>query len=137
MQYKTTQEIRQKKPVNFILENTIPKAITEVYFELLVTNFYTQIFCSCHSKFVKIIPIIFMHPVASPVFGYISFPASNKMFCKMSWKLRAKIMAQFNFVQWLQVVNQDSYSDFNTRRSSWFLSQQYLTSLHMRHTNVP
>ena len=57
----------------------MPKAITEVYFELLVTNFYAQIFCSRHSKFVKIIPIL-MHHIASAVFVYISFLASTKMF---------------------------------------------------------
>ena len=31
---------KTKKIVNLILENPMPKAITEVYFELLVTNFY-------------------------------------------------------------------------------------------------
>ena len=49
-----------KKIANLILENAILKAITEVYFELLVTNFYTQISCSCHTKFVNITPIL-MH----------------------------------------------------------------------------
>ena len=48
----------------------MPKAIIEVYFELLVTNFYAQISCSCHSEFVKTLT----------VFVYISFPASTKMF---------------------------------------------------------
>ena len=68
-----------KKIVNLILENAMPKAIIEVYFELLVTNFYAQISCSCHSKFVKIISIL-MHRIAITVFVYISFPASTKMF---------------------------------------------------------
>ena len=68
-----------KKIVNLILENPMPKAIIEVYFELLVTNFYAQISCSCHSKFVKIISIL-MHRIAITVFVYISFPASTKMF---------------------------------------------------------
>ena len=59
-----------KKIVNLILENAMPKAIIEVYFELLVTNFYAQISCSCHSEFVKTLT----------VFVYISFPASTKIF---------------------------------------------------------
>ena len=68
-----------KKIVNLILENAMPKAITEVYFELLVTNFYAQISCSCHSKFVKMISIL-MHCIAITVFVYLSFPKSTKMF---------------------------------------------------------
>ena len=68
-----------KKVVNLILENPMPKAITEVYFELLVTIFYAQISCSCHLKFVKIISIL-KHRIAINVFVYIHFPASNKMF---------------------------------------------------------
>ena len=68
-----------KKIVNLILENAMLKAIIEVYFELLVTNFYAQISCSCHSKFVKIISIL-MHRIAITVFVYISFPASTKLF---------------------------------------------------------
>ena len=70
---------RTKKIVNLILENAMPKAITEVYFELLVMNFYAQISCSCHSKFVKTISIL-MHHIASAAFVYISFPESTKMF---------------------------------------------------------
>ena len=70
---------QEKKIVNLILENAMPKAITEVYFELLVTNFYAQISCNCHSKFVKIRPIL-MNRIASAVFVYKSFPASTKMF---------------------------------------------------------
>ena len=68
-----------KKIVNLILENVMPKAIIEVYFELLVTNFYAQISCSFHSKFVKIISIL-MHGIAITEFVYIRFPASTKMF---------------------------------------------------------
>ena len=56
-----------KKIVNLILEIVMPKAIIEVYFELLVTNFYAQISCSCHSKFVKIISIL-MHCIAITAF---------------------------------------------------------------------
>ena len=67
------------KIVNLILENAMPKAIIEVYFELLVTNFYAQISCSFHSKFVKIISIL-RHCIAITVLVYISFPASTKMF---------------------------------------------------------
>ena len=70
---------KTKKFVNLILENAMPKAITEVYFELLVTNFDTQISCSRHSKFVQIIPIL-MRRIANAVFVYISFPASVKIF---------------------------------------------------------
>ena len=40
--YETTKEIKQKI-VNLILENAMSKAIIEVYFELLATNFYAQI----------------------------------------------------------------------------------------------
>ena len=68
-----------KKFVNLILENAMHQAIIEVYFELSVTNFYAQISCSCHSKFVKIITI-FMYRIAITVFVYISFSASTKMF---------------------------------------------------------
>ena len=57
----------------------MPKAVIEVYFKLLVTNFYAQISCSCHSKFVKII-FILVHRIAITVFVCISFPASTKMF---------------------------------------------------------
>ena len=70
---------KTKKFVNLILENAMPKAITEVYFEILVTNFYAKISCSRHSKFAKIISIL-MHRIASAVFVYISFPASTKRF---------------------------------------------------------
>ena len=70
--YETTQEkAHTKKSVNLILENATPKVKTEVYFELLVTNFYAQIFCSCHSKFVKIISIL-MHRIAITVFVSLS-----------------------------------------------------------------
>ena len=68
-----------KKIVNLILENAMPKAIIEVYFELLVTNFYGQISCSFYSKFVKIISSL-IHRIVIIVFVYISFPTSTKMF---------------------------------------------------------
>ena len=45
-------------------------------------------------------------------------------------------MDQLNFVQRLQIANQKGYSDFDTERSSSFLSQQYLMTLRMRDTNV-
>ena len=70
---------KTKKIVNLILENAMPKAITEVYFELLVTNFHAQISCNRHSKFVKITPIL-IHCIATAIFVYISFPASAKVF---------------------------------------------------------
>ena len=56
-----------KEIVNVILENAIPKAIIKVYFELLVVNFYAQIFCSRHSEFVKIIPYssVYIHRMLS------------------------------------------------------------------------
>ena len=57
----------------------MPKAIIENYFELLVTNFYAQISCSRHSKFVKIISIL-MHRIAIAVFVYIGFIASTNTF---------------------------------------------------------
>ena len=72
-------ENKAKNIVNLILENAVPKTINEVYFELLVVNFYAQISCSRHSKFVKTTPI-FMHHITSSVFVYISFPASTKIF---------------------------------------------------------
>ena len=95
------------------------KAIIEVYSELLETNFYTQISCSRHSKFVKILPI-FMHLTVSAVFVYLSFPASTKLIWSVTFspKLRAKVMDQLNFVQQLQIANQKGYSDFDTGRSS-------------------
>ena len=68
-----------KKIVNLILKNSMSNAIIENYFELLLTNFYAQISCSCHSKFVKIISIL-MNRIAIAVFVYISFPASTKIF---------------------------------------------------------
>ena len=68
-----------KKFVDLILGNDMPKAIIVVYFEFLLTNFYAQIYCSCHSNFVKIISIL-IHRLAITVFVYISFPASIKMF---------------------------------------------------------
>ena len=52
--------------------------------KLLVTNFYAQISCSCHSKFVKIISVL-MHHINITVFVYISFPASTKMFWLVSY----------------------------------------------------
>ena len=68
-----------KKIVNLIPKNPMPKAIIKVYFKLLVTNFYAHIYCSSHSKFVKIISIL-MHRIAITVFVYISFPAPTKIF---------------------------------------------------------
>ena len=70
---------KTKKIVNLILENGMLKAIIEVYFELLVTNFYAQISWSCHSMFVKIITIL-MHHTASTLFAYITFSTSTRMF---------------------------------------------------------
>ena len=99
---------KTKKIVNLILENAMPKAITEVYFELLVTNFYAQISCSRHSKYSQC--CVCLHK-----FSCIN---QNVLVSYMSRKLRAKIMAQLNFVQRLQIANQKRYSDFNTRRSS-------------------
>ena len=70
---------KTKKIVNLILKNVMLKAIVEVYIELLVTNFYAQIFCNRHSKFVKIIPILMLRTF-SAVFVYISFPPLIKLF---------------------------------------------------------
>ena len=88
-----------KKIVNLILENAMPKAIIEVYFELLVTIFYAQISCSCHSKFMKIISILMLR-IAITVFVYISLPASTKMFGLVTCP-----------------TNQKGYSNFDTRRA--------------------
>ena len=106
-----------KKTVNLILENAMAKAIIEVYFELLVTNFYAQISCSCHSKFMKIISIL-MHRIAITVFSLHKFSRVNQnvLFSYMPHKLWTKIMAQLNFVQRLQISNQ-KYSNFDTRRA--------------------
>ena len=110
----------------------MPKTIIEVYF---LTNFYTQISCSCHLKFVKIISIL-MHRIGITVFVYISFPALHVSY--MSHKIRTKIMAQLSFVQRLQIANQKGCFNFDNRRPrDDFLSKQYLTSLCMRRTNVP
>ena len=67
LQNKMTQKTRQKM---LILENAMPKVITEIYFELWVS----------HSNFVKIV-LILIHCIASAVFVYISFPSSTKSFC--------------------------------------------------------
>ena len=71
-------EYKTKKIVNLILKNAMLKAIIKVYSELLVTNFYAQISCSVHLKFVKIITIL-MHLSVCTVFVYVSFPASTKL----------------------------------------------------------
>ena len=70
---------KTKRIVNLILVNAIPKAIIEVYFELLVKILCAQISCIHYLKFVKIIPIL-MQLIAGAAFVYISFPASTKMF---------------------------------------------------------
>ena len=67
-------EYKTKKIVNLILKNAMLKAIIKVYSELLVTNFYAQISCSLHSKFVKIITIL-SHLSDCAAFVYVSFPA--------------------------------------------------------------
>ena len=99
------------------LDSAMPKAIIEVYFEPLVTNFYAQISCSCHSKFMKIISIL-MHRIAITVFSLHKFSRVNLnvLFSYMSHELWTKIMAQLNFVQRLQISNQ-KYSNFDTRRA--------------------
>ena len=94
-----------KKFVNLILENPMLNAITEVYFELLVTNFYAHISCSCHSKFVKIISIL-MHRIAITVCLHkLSLANQNVFVSYKSHKLRTKITAQLNFAQLLQIAN--------------------------------
>ena len=80
-------------------------AITEVYFELLVTNFYAHISRSCHSKFVKIISIL-MHRIAITVCLHkLSLANQNVFVSYKSHKLRTKITAQLNFAQLLQIAN--------------------------------
>ena len=84
-----------KKIVNLILENPMPKAIIEVYFELLVTIFFAQIPCSCHLKFVKIISVL-MHRIAITVFDYIRFPTSTKMFWLATCPTNSGFCPEFN-----------------------------------------
>ena len=107
-----------KKIVNLILENATPKAITEVYFELSVTNFYAQISCSC-----QISCSYASHSYYCVCLHKFSRLNQNVLLSYLPHKLRTKIMAQLNFVQRLQA------------RSSWFSSKQYPTSLCMRRTN--
>ena len=107
--------INTKRIVNLILENAMPKAIIEVYFELLVSNFYAQTSCSCHSNFVKIVSIL-MHHIAITVFVYISFLALNKMIWLVTCSTNSgQKVAQLNFVQRLQIANQKCYYNFDTR----------------------
>ena len=112
--------------VNLILESAMFKAIIEVYFELLVTKFYTQISCSCHSKFLKIISILMLRNSHYCVCLHnLSRVNQNVLASYMSHKLRTRIMTQLNFVQRLQIANQKGY-----------LSKHYLTPLRVRRTNV-
>ena len=151
-----------------ILKNAMLKAVIEVYSELFVTNCYSQISCSRHSKFVKIIPILIHSTISATtqkmrfsikdvfskcdqirwklqiwshlqkkslmenfIFCVMRYVCLRKLSCinqidfvsYMSHKFRAEIMEQLNFVQWLQISNQKEYSDFDTGRSSSFLSQ--------------
>ena len=93
----------------------MPKAITEVYFELSITNSYPQISCSFHSNIVKIISIL-IHHIANTVFVCkFSRVNQNVLVSYMSHKLRTKIMAQLNFVQRLHITNQKGYSNFDTK----------------------
>ena len=86
------------------------KAIIEVYFELLVTNFsdFLQLsFKICEN---------YLHPHAScshycVCLHNISRVNQNVLVSYMSHKLRTKIMAQLNFVQRLQIANQKGLSD--------------------------
>ena len=102
-----------KTIVNLILENAIPKAIIEVYFELLVTNFLQLSFKVCENYF---------HPDASYSHYYVCLHKfsrinQNVLVSYMSHKLTTKIMLQLNCVQRLQIANQIGYFNFDTRRS--------------------
>ena len=84
----------------------MPKTIIEVYFELLVTNFYAQISCSCHLKF-------HLHASYSQCcvcLDKFSCVNQNVLVSYMFRKLMAKIIAQLNFVQRLQIENQKYFS---------------------------
>ena len=48
---------KTKKFLNLILKIAIPKAIFEVYSELLITNFFAQNSTSCNSNIVNIFPM--------------------------------------------------------------------------------
>ena len=120
-----------------ILKKAMLKAIIKVYSELLVTNFYAQISCIVHSKFVKIITILTYLSDCCVCLRKFSRINQIDLVSYMSHKLRAKVMGQLNFVQRLQIANQKGCSDFDTARTSLFLSQKYLTLLRMRRTNVP
>ena len=107
---------KTKKFVNLILENAMPKAITEVYFEFLVTNFYAQISCSHHSKFVKF-TLILMNRIASAVFAYICFPASTKMLHVSQTQGKNNGPAQFR----------TTTANSKSKRVFWFQHQALVT----------
>ena len=70
---------QDKKNVNLILENAMPKAITEVFFEIFGNKFLRSDFLQSSFKVCE----NYSHPHAlysQCVFLYISFPASTKMF---------------------------------------------------------
>ena len=72
-------EYKTKKIVNLNLKNAMLKAIMKVYSELLVTDFYAQISCSVHSKFVKVITTLIHLSICAVWLVYVSFPASTKL----------------------------------------------------------
>ena len=97
-----------KKIVNLILENAMPKAIIEVYFELLVrflrSDFLQLLFKVCEN---------YSHHHASSIHYCVCLCKFSRIYQNvfisyMSHQLRTKIMAQLNFVQRLQISNQKS-----------------------------
>ena len=72
-------EYKTKKIVNLILKNAMLKATIKVYSELLVTDFYAQISCSVHSKFVKVVTTLIHLYICAVWLVYVSFPASTKL----------------------------------------------------------
>ena len=93
---------------NLILENAMPKAIIEVYFELLVrflrSDFLQLLFKVCEN---------YSHPHASYIHYCVCLRKFSRIYQNvfisyMSHQLRTKIMAQLNFVQRLQISNQKS-----------------------------
>ena len=107
-------------------ENAMLKAVIEVYSELLVTNCYSQISCSRHSKFVKIIPIL-IHSKISATTQKMKFSIKD-VFSKcdqIRWKLRIwshlqkkSLMENFVFCAVIYMYQ----TDFRTKHLSNFCS---------------
>ena len=111
-------EYKTKKIVNLILKNAMLKAIIKVYWafgnEFLRSDFLQCSFKVCENYY---------HPHASFNLCCVclrTFSSVNQidLVSYMSHKLRAKVMDQLNFIQRLQIANQEGYSDFDTGHTS-------------------